>query len=180
MECRRRRQTRSEAYPEGAPRSAQAGPILPIADGLREVREPVGALPLPRRQPGQGDAGAKATDSYSILGDLDKSVRRLRIRDDKAQQQAAQGGRGTSYERNGRPGPTALVRLGILECPLCSFVPSTGPNTSWSASTAMFNGDCESDYRRDLNVSAGPRKIQRRFGIGKRLVFSSSRCTCAA
>jgi hypothetical protein len=53
-------QTGAEAGSQGTPRSAQACPILPVADGLRQVREPVGARPLPRRQPAEGDAGVAA------------------------------------------------------------------------------------------------------------------------
>ena len=36
---------------------------LPITDGLGKVREPGGFGPLPRRQPGQGDAGATAVEN---------------------------------------------------------------------------------------------------------------------
>src|SRR6516225_3693378 len=58
LECRFGRQTRTETGSQGTPRSAQTSPILRITDGLRQVREPGGARPLPRRQPAQGYAGA--------------------------------------------------------------------------------------------------------------------------
>ena len=60
LECLFRRQTRTEARREGTPRSAQAGPLLPVAARLRQVREAGGARTLPRRQPAQGDAGVAA------------------------------------------------------------------------------------------------------------------------
>ena len=59
LEYRLRRQTRTEAGTEGAPRTPKAGPLLPVVARLRQIREPGGARPLPRGQPPQGDTGAE-------------------------------------------------------------------------------------------------------------------------
>jgi hypothetical protein len=50
-------QPESKSAPKGTPRSAQTSPILPVADGLRHVREPSRVGPAPRRRPGDGAAG---------------------------------------------------------------------------------------------------------------------------
>jgi site-specific DNA recombinase len=58
LECRFRRHLRTETGTERTPRSDEACPLLSVANGLWQVREPGGARPLPRRQSAQGDTGA--------------------------------------------------------------------------------------------------------------------------
>src|SRR5262245_59950814 len=60
LECLFRRQTEPGTGTPGTPRPTQARPILPVADGLRQVREPCGTGSLPRRQPAHGNSSAAA------------------------------------------------------------------------------------------------------------------------